>query len=112
MIWCILCQCAVAWSLMADAESPATLFELLYIFFPEVALRIAYDNGCNLLTYGLNRDPRWIAAVRIFIDGMHAKGHTACARSFDVGAILATFASKPCCGRARPTLCVTWRVIL
>lgn len=51
-------------------------------------MRIAYDNGCNFLTYGLNRDPQWIAALRIFIDGLHAKGHTACARSFSVGRFL------------------------
>ena len=86
MIWCVACQCAVAWSLMADSESPATLFEMLYLLFPTwQSLRVAYDNGCNFLNYVLNRDPRWAAILRVLIDGLHAKGHTACSGTFDTG---------------------------
>ena len=81
-----MCQCAVAWSLMPDAESPATLFELLYIFFPDVSMRIAYDNGCNFLAYALNRDPAWAALLRVFIDGLHWRNHIACATGFSSGA--------------------------
>ena len=85
MLWCIACQCAVAWSLMAASESPATLFELLYLYFPEAPLRIAYDNGCNFLVYALNRDPVWASRLRVFIDPPHFKGHTGCAGSFNTG---------------------------
>ena len=34
----------------------ATLFELLYLFFPEGPMRVAYDNGCSFLAYALNGD--------------------------------------------------------
>jgi hypothetical protein len=70
---------------MTDAESPATLFELLYLFFPEEPMRIVYDNGCNFLSYALNRDPAWTAILRAFVDALHFKGHTSCAKSFDTG---------------------------
>jgi hypothetical protein len=75
VFWCVDCQCAVAWSLMANSESLAMLFELLYIFFPDEAIRIAYDNGCNFLSYALNRDPEWAAGVRVMTDTPHFKGH-------------------------------------
>lgn len=74
---------------MADSESPATLFELLYVFFPaNQSMRIVYDNGCNFLQYALNRDPVWAASKRVFVDELHAKGHTNCAASFDTGEVL------------------------
>lgn len=68
---------------MADSESPATLFELLYVFFPQLPMRVVYDSGCNFLQYALNRDPEWAASVRVFVDELHAKGHTNCAASYD-----------------------------
>lgn len=72
---------------MADSESPASLFELLYCFFPrQQAIRIVYDNGCNFLQYALNRDPVWAGWVRVFVDELHSKGHVNCAASFDTGA--------------------------
>ena len=74
---------------MPDSESPATLFELLYCFLPkDIALRIAYDNGCNFLAYALNRDPLWAAHIRVLVDELHAKGHLHCAASFDTGAFI------------------------
>lgn len=74
------------WSLMPDAESPATLYELLRVFMPsDEAIRISYDNGCNFLSYALNRDHVWTASVRVFIDALHFQGHVACAESFNTG---------------------------
>jgi hypothetical protein len=73
---------------MADAESPASLFELLYCFFPAAAKRIAYDNACNTLNYALNRDPIWAASQRFFVDAMHYKGHKACAGAFNIGTVI------------------------
>jgi hypothetical protein len=85
VIWCVDCQCAVAWSLMANSELPAVHFELLYIFFLDEAIRIAYDNGCNFLSYALNRDPKWAAGVRVRIDTPHYQGHKTCADSLNTG---------------------------
>lgn len=88
VLWCVACQRALAWSLMASAESPATLFELLYLFFPRTGLRVMYDNGCNFESYALNRDPLWMASLRALIDDLHWAGHTDCAASFHAGAHL------------------------
>ena len=86
VLWCVGCRRAIAWSLMADAESPRTLFELLWAFFPIwLALRLSYDNGCNFLTFVLNREPRWAAIVRVLIDKLHYAGHKQCASSFCTG---------------------------
>jgi hypothetical protein len=71
---------------MADSESPAALFELLYLFMPSTTrMRVSYDNGCNFLGYALNRDPQWAATVRTFIDELHFKGHKSCPGTFDTG---------------------------
>lgn len=86
VVWCAICQGAAAWSLMADAESPATMFELMYLGLPDVESDTIYDNGCALLSYMLNRDPAWASNKRVFIDALHAKGHVACASSLDTGA--------------------------
>lgn len=85
---CTNCQVPVAWSLMADAESPATLFELLKTHFLEPPRRIVYDNGCNLLQYALNREPLFLLNTQICIDELHYKGHRRCAKAFDSGIVL------------------------
>ena len=77
---------------MADSESPATLFELLYVFFAFFhMLRVIYDNACNLLAYMLNRDAEWASQHEVYIDGLHAKGHIGCAASFDTGVLAPHF---------------------
>jgi hypothetical protein len=91
VIWCSECECAICWSLMTRAESPRTLFELLYCYFPEpeVPMRVVYDNGCNLLAYALNRDPEWTKkSLHVYIDALHKKGHVKCADGLDTGACL------------------------
>lgn len=86
-ISCVKCERCIAFSLMPDSESPATLYEMLYCFFPpDQPIRIAYDNGCNFLHYCLNRDCSWAAQVRILIDWMHAKGHKGCSPSLSTRA--------------------------
>lgn len=86
VLWCVCCARAIAWSLMADSESPATLFEILYLMFPtDEEIRVTYDNGCNFLNYALNRDPEWAARVRVFIDALHWKCHTKCAEPLSTG---------------------------
>lgn len=71
---------------MADTESPSTLYELLYCFFPpDKKIRISYDNGCQFLAFALNRDPQWAGQLRVMIDELHHHGHKACASSFSTG---------------------------
>ena len=69
---------------MSEAESPRTLFELLYLFFEHKPRQVVYDNGCNFLDYVLNRDPEYARGMRVYIDAMHFKGHT-CGLALDTG---------------------------
>ena len=72
---------------MTDAESPRTLFELLYLFCGSFEkLRIAYDNGCNFQEFCLNRDPVWSRKLRTFVDALHWQGHTGCSVNLNTGA--------------------------
>jgi hypothetical protein len=88
IIWCSKCDCAISWSLMTNAESPKSLFDLLYCYFPDGAKRIVYDNGCNFLAYILNRAPGWAKQVQVFIDTLHKKGHVKGADGLDTGVVL------------------------
>lgn len=86
VIWCVKCEVAVMWSLMADAESPKTLFELLYAWLPaDVTARVMYDNACNALQYILNREPELGRRLEFYIDAMHFKGHKGCCESYNSG---------------------------
>jgi hypothetical protein len=87
IIWCSICKCAVCWSLMTNAESPRTLFDLLYCFFPEQKMRVAYDNECNFLSYALNRAPAWTSNAHVYIESLYKKGHVKCADRLDTGAV-------------------------
>lgn len=94
LAWCAKCQRAVAWQLMADGESANTPFEMFYLFFRQGVpgrqrIRAAYDAGCHLLAYALNRDPEWTAkTLEVLVDSLHYAGHTTCAASFNTGALL------------------------
>lgn len=71
---------------MTDAESPRTLFELLYLFFGVFEkLRVVYDNACNFLAFCLNRDAEWAKRVHTFVDALHWQGHTGCSANLNTG---------------------------
>lgn len=75
-------------SLMADAESPATPFELLYTrSLEDHRLRAIYDNGCNALHYFLNREPEVCQRIEWYIDELHFKGHKGCCIAYDTGVL-------------------------
>jgi hypothetical protein len=104
VVWCAACKRAISWSLMTDSESPATLFELLYLFFSVKRRNIVYDNGCHFLDYALNRDPQWGEGNDVFVDELHYPNHTCCAGSFDTGVLketthLSSFTRSLCCLR-------------
>lgn len=72
------------WSLMADAESPQTVFELLYTRFPlQPRLRLMYDNGCNAHHYLLGREPEFFKDTEVYIDSFHSSGHKDCSPVYD-----------------------------
>jgi hypothetical protein len=91
---------------MTDSESPATLFELLYLFFSVKKRNIVYDSGCHFLDYVLNRDPQWADGSDVVVDELHYPNHTCCAGSFDTGVFkgtfhLSSFARSLCCLRIK-----------
>ena len=69
---------------MKDAESPRTLFEAIYVHWPEPPEVVVYDNSCHAMTYALNREPAWFKPVQWVIDATHFPGHTGCAYAFDI----------------------------
>lgn len=84
--WCVHCKAPVMTSLMADAESPSTFFELLYTRLPAGhRLRAIYDNACNSLHYFLNREAEFCELIEWYIDELHFKGHKACCIAYDTG---------------------------
>jgi hypothetical protein len=84
--WCAHCKAPVMSSLMADAESPSTAFELLATRLPDDHhLRVIYDNACNSCHYFLNREPELCRLIEWYIDELHFKGHKACCIAYDTG---------------------------
>ena len=69
---------------MRDAESPRTLFEAIYVHWPEPPEVVVYDNSCHAMTYALNREPAWFKDVQWVIDATHFPGHTGWAYAFDI----------------------------
>lgn len=82
LYWCIKCRKCRHFNIMADAESPRTVFETLYTRFPEPPPSFCFDNGCNVYNYMLNREPAYFQHMEIFIDKMHFEGHKNCSRCF------------------------------
>lgn len=86
LVWCIKCRRAIAWALMADSESPNTLYELAALFLPQDEdARVSYDAGCHLHSFILNRDPELLKRLQVFIDALHFKGHTCCSANYSTG---------------------------
>jgi hypothetical protein len=86
VVWCLVCGQSPMFALMAAAESPATLFELLYTRLPANATaRIMYDNACNAEQYFLNREPKFARNLEFYVDNFHFQGHTHCCKAYDTG---------------------------
>lgn len=83
---------------MKDAESPRTLFEAIYVHWPEPPEVVVYDNSCHAMTYALNREPAWFKHVQWVIDATHFPGHTGCAYAFDIK-------RQPCLSRLNSQIC-------
>ena len=91
LVWCSNCRACVLWSLMDDAESPRTPFDLLYTRMPEAPTQFQLDNGCNLQIFLKRRAPEHFANMRILIDEPHFRGHTNCSHNYSTRAGLFRF---------------------
>jgi len=87
IVTCASCGNVVKFSLMADAESPQTLFDLLMTQWDhQQALALSYDNMCNLVHYTLNREPERLKTIECHIDALHARCHRRCLTAYDTSA--------------------------
>ena len=74
----------LGFELMHHHESPRTPYEVFVNRLGEPAGKVVvYDNGCNLLHYGLLRQCKFWSELQVAIDTFHAKGHVACTECMD-----------------------------
>lgn len=85
LVWCTCCRRCVCFAIMRDAESPRTLFELLFTHWEEPPECLQFDNGCNVQTYCLKREPEHFSRMRVLIDEAHYRGHTNCSKNYSTG---------------------------
>jgi hypothetical protein len=71
--------------MITQPESPETIFSLLYGRFPHADRLAAYDNGCKLGEYCLNREPHYFKRTIIVSDVAHHRGHIGCTRGHSIG---------------------------
>ena len=74
--------------MMVDAESPRTLFDVLYTHLPSPPLAesrstVCYDNGCNFDHFALNREPNFFKYLDVAIDHFHYSEHNRCSIAYD-----------------------------
>lgn len=81
--WCQQCKVCVFMAAMANAESPRTVFEVLYAMFEEAPGEIIYDNMCTMQHYTLNREPVFFKLADGRVDALHYLEHTRCAPDFN-----------------------------
>ena len=63
---------------MFVAESPETIFSVLYSLCDDADKLVFYDNACNFLVYALGREPWYFKNMISLVDTFHAKGHKNC----------------------------------
>jgi hypothetical protein len=83
--WCHECRTCVFMAAMANAESPRTVFEVVYAMFEEAPGVLVYDNFCTTHQYMLNREPEFFKMTDGKVDALHYKEHTRCAPDYDSG---------------------------
>lgn len=84
--WCISCRRCVFFHVMGDAESPRTIFDVLYTRWKTPPKVVCMDNGCNLHDFMLNREPLHFRNVEMHIDEPHFRGHKRCCPAYNTGA--------------------------
>jgi hypothetical protein len=80
--WCLDCGICLGFTVMANAESPRTVFEWVFTrctLPPEI---ICYDNGCNLQRFCLSREPGFFGKVDFYVDHLHFMDHNRCSLEY------------------------------
>lgn len=87
LLWCMCCGKCLLFAIMPDAESPRTIFDLLYTHLPEPPQVFMMDNGCNVHLFVKGREPQHFTGTRFLIDEMHFRDHTNCSQGYRSGAL-------------------------
>ncbi len=82
-LWCSRCGICVMYCVMDKAESPQTVFEMMYTRMQQAPKRLVYDNGCNTHQYCFNREPEYFRETEFFVDEHHYAGHVACPADYN-----------------------------
>ena len=85
IVWCACCRRCIMFSMMRDAESPRTPFDLIYTHMERAPQQFQLDNGCNLHSFALAREPSFFAGMRVLIDEPHYRGHSNCSANYNTG---------------------------
>jgi hypothetical protein len=98
-------------SIICNAESPRTPFDLMYTHMERAPLQFQLDNGCNLHSFPLAREPNYFADMRVLIDEPHNRNHTNCSANYNTGTSCYSCTDVICsgmCGNSCTCLCITW----
>ena len=83
-IYCLECGVCIGFFVMDRAESPRTLFDVLFTRWERPPEVVVYDNSCHGQAFALNRESEWSKSMQWAVDAMHFKGHKGCAHSYDI----------------------------
>jgi hypothetical protein len=82
LLWCMGCGKCLMFAIMPDAESPRTIFDLLYTHLQQPPELFMMDNGCNVHLFVKGREPQHFSSTRFLIDDFHYRDHTNCSQGY------------------------------
>lgn len=68
---CIGCNRCIGFSVLPGSESPRSVSDLLFSRFRSAPTTIVYDNGCNLSTFAMLREPMFFGNTTFALDKFH-----------------------------------------
>lgn len=84
IVFCLKCSRCIGFVVMRNAESPRTLFEVLYTRWKLAPKLVAYDNGCHYHAFILYREPEWATNTTVGIDALHQPNHKDCSIAYAI----------------------------
>ena len=85
LLWCLCCRRCVMFGIMRDAEPPRTLCDMMVTHLEEAPELMQFDNGRNLQSSALAREPEFFSDMRVLIDQAHFRGHKNCSANYSTG---------------------------
>jgi hypothetical protein len=84
LVWCQEHECCIGMEVMRDKETEATPFTMLIQQCKAPPQVVIYDNACNLMSYALNREPKFFKDTLFLVDSHHwTTSHKACSTTFN-----------------------------